>query len=144
MYPSPVPLTSDHEGRQRRTSRLTPDSSRDRSVTGLLAARTMIIYIVPPTVYLYLGTIYMTCHQPSGPTAGHAEQVGGNPAQRSISGLEGLEKVQADMKSYKFQVLVNVLPPGNGAARVDLVPRRAAWLCEPGTTKPCAARFSAP
>jgi hypothetical protein len=33
-----------------------------------------------------------------------------------------LEKVQADMKSYKFQVLVTVLPTGNGSPRVTLGP----------------------
>jgi hypothetical protein len=38
---------------------------------------------------------------------------------RSVSGLE---KVQADMKSYKFQVLVTVLPAGNGATRMKLGP----------------------
>jgi hypothetical protein len=43
----------------------------------------------------------------------------GNPHSRSVSGLE---KVQADMKSYKFQVLVTVLPAGNGAPRVRLGP----------------------
>jgi hypothetical protein len=33
-----------------------------------------------------------------------------------------LEKVQADVKSYKFQVLVTVLPAGNGAPRMKLGP----------------------
>jgi hypothetical protein len=41
------------------------------------------------------------------------------PHSRSVSGLE---KVQAGMKSYKFQVLVTVLPAGNGVPRMKLGP----------------------